>query len=96
MSIERIKQLQDRMNEKNHFKAGDLVRWKEGLRNRRFPDYGTPTLVAEVKPEPIFENLDDSGAPNFGEPLDLVLVNLDSDGDLVHYHFDSRRFELVA
>ena len=96
MSIERVKQLQARMEEKNEFKAGDVVQWKEGLKNRKWPEYGEKVLVSEVKQNPLFETMDESGSPSFGEPLDLVLARLDSDGELFHYHVDSRRFELVA
>jgi len=93
MSIERLKQLQASMAVKHTFKPGDEVVWKEGLKNRRIPAYGERALVAEVRSTPLYQEDADSGTPDFGEPLDLVLAHLDRDGDLVHHHADSRRFE---
>lgn len=95
MSMKRIKELQAKMNEKVEIKAGDIVQWKDGLKNRRWPEYGEQVLVVEVKETPLYRTHNDSGLPSFGEPLDLVLARLDSDGDFLHYHVDSRRFELA-
>ena len=39
-NIQMIKELADKMRDKHQFKAGDVVRWKDGLKNRRFPEYG--------------------------------------------------------
>lgn len=96
MSMKRIKELQAKMNEKVEIKAGDVVQWKDGLKNRKWPEYGEHVLVAEVKATPLYESPSDSGCPSFGEPVDLVLAKLDSNGDILHHHhLDSRRFELA-
>lgn len=93
MSIERLKELQQSMAVKHTFKPGDEVVWKAGLRNRRIPEYGERALVAELRDTPLYEQGADCGTSFFGEPLDFVLAHLDSDGDLIHHHVDSRRFE---
>lgn len=75
------------------FRAGQIVRWKPGLKNRRLPDDGQPAIVVEVLDTPILAREEESGSAYFREPLDIVLGILDSDGDFVMFHYDSRRFE---
>lgn len=81
------------------FAPGDLVTWKPGLKNKRFPRYGSPAVIIDVLKTPILDhdNEDGAGSPYFREPLDLVLGVIAEDGpargDLLTYHFDSRRFQ---
>lgn len=79
------------------FKPGDLVSWKPGLRNRRFPRYGAPAIVLEVLDEPVRDNEKDSGNTYFREPLGIVLGLFLHDGehrgDFLSWHFDARRFQ---
>lgn len=77
------------------FQVGQIVRWKEGLRNKRAPRYGQPAVVVEILTKPERDKTKDSGSAYFNEPLDIVLGFLDEDGDFVTYHFDSRRFEVI-
>lgn len=84
-------------HERHRFAPGDLVAWKAGLKNRRWPRYGRPAVVMEVLPTPILDSDQDSGSPYFHEPLDLVLGLFLEDGpargELVTWHFDSRRLQ---
>lgn len=76
------------------FKAGDLVRWKPGLKNRKRPAEGEPAIVFEVLDTPLFDpDSDGAGTPYFREPLSIMLGVLDDDGDFLTFHFDARRFE---
>lgn len=79
------------------FNRGDLVTWKPGLKNRCAPRYGQPAVVLDRLDPPVFDSEKDSGSTYFREPLDLVLGILwDRDpgrGELVTFHFDSRRFQ---
>lgn len=75
------------------FEAGDFVEWKPGMKNRRHPDYNQPVVVMELLEEPVLDGAKDSGSPYYREPLDVVLGFLDSDGDFISFHFDSRRFQ---
>jgi len=77
------------------FKHGDVVRWKKGLKNKKYPKEGQPCIVIEEMKAPIIQDSRDSGSPYYREPLDLVLALLDDDSDLVIFHYDKRRFELV-
>jgi len=80
------------LSERNVFTPGTLVQWKPGLRNKKKPRYGEPAIVVEVLAQPVFGKTDESGSAYFREPLDLVAGFIDTDGDFVVFHFDSRRF----
>lgn len=80
----------------HEFHVSQVVRWKKGMRNRKRPRENEPAIVISVLPEPVFDiSVKDSSAATryFREPLDIVLGVLDSDGELMTFHFDSRRFE---
>lgn len=85
------------LNAHEVFKPGDLVCWKPGLRNRRFPRYDRPAVVLEVLDVPVLDSESDSGLTYFRDPLDLVLgLFLDEGehrGNFLTWHFDSRRFK---
>lgn len=78
------------------FKVGDLVVWKHGLKNRKFPDYNKPLIVIEILEDSVFDSKEgNAGSPLFREPLNIILGTVDEDdGDLLTYHFDKRRFEI--
>ena len=80
---------------KHAFKPKQLVRWKQGLKNKGLPEYNEPAIVWEVLSEPRFDNAEAHGAgsPYFNEPLDIVLAVMDEDDDFILLHYDSRRFE---
>ena len=79
------------------FRAGDVVGWKAGLKNRRWPTYGKPAIVVEVLESPIYDTEKDSGDAYFREPLDLAVGVFIEEGphrgDFVVWHFDSRRLQ---
>jgi hypothetical protein len=80
------------------FKVGDVIRWKDRLKNKTIPPYGVPVVVVEVLPEPVLNSESSSGSKYFREPLDLVValfMENDSGGEdtIEMFHFDSRRFE---
>jgi hypothetical protein len=81
---------------KNNFKQGDLIVWKNGLRNKKLPNEGQPAVVLEVLSTPLTQHEQETGSPYFREPLDIVLAMLDEDEDLVSFYYDSRRFELYS
>ncbi len=86
-----------RFDQVHRFNLGDLVTWKPGLKNRAFPRYGQPVVVIARLEQPVYDSEKDSGSCYFHEPLDLVLGLIwDRDpgrGDLITFHFDSRRFQ---
>lgn len=75
--------------------AGEYVQWKPGMKNRRFPEYGEPTVVIEVLDAPVqVEQTPDD--EDLAEHLDLRLGLLLRDSRFVVFHFDRRRFEPYA
>jgi len=77
------------------FRPGDVVTWKEGMANRKRPKADEYGVVIEVLDKPLYGKEKSAGSPYFHEPLDLVIGLLDSDGDLVRYCYDKRRFCLA-
>jgi hypothetical protein len=77
------------------FEVGDIVKWKEGLKNKKYPKEGQLCMVLKELEKPLVQDTKDSGSPYYMEPLDLVLALLDDDSDFVIFHYDKRRFELV-
>lgn len=82
------------LEESPKFEPGDVVRWKRGLKNKKYPKEGQLCIVIEEMEEDIIQDGRDSGSPYYREPLNLVLALLDDDSDLVIFHYDKRRFEL--
>ncbi len=91
---EKLKSLHKEISKPNTFKAGDLVIWKKGLKNRARPAENEPCIVIEVLDTPIFDTEKESGTPYFHEPLNLSVGLLADDGDFLIFYFDQRRFEL--
>src|ERR1017187_10012809 len=84
------------MLKKNSFKPNQLVRWKEGLKNKALPEYNQPAIAWEILSKPLFDNpkAQVAGSPYFHEPLDIVLGVMD-EHEFVLLHYDSRRFDPI-
>ena len=91
--IEKLKQMGSLFIQEHDFKKGDIVMWKEGLKNKIRPAYGEPCVILEILEVPTFDAERDSGTPYFNEPLTLVLGMIDEDDDFVVLHYDRRRFQ---
>ena len=89
----KLRELQQKLAQEpdQPFQAGDLVTWKEGLKNRRRPKEGDPAVVVETLSEPIMNPANDAGVSVFREPLDIAIAFIDEDGDFPVYYVDSRR-----
>jgi len=74
------------------FQPGDLVQWKAGLKNKRLPQADQLGVVVEMLPAPITDEDKSASGSYFMEPLDMKIGLVDSDGDFVIFHYDSRRF----
>lgn len=80
----------------HHFQPGQFVRWKKGMKNKKFPAYGDPVIIVEILPTPVYDKKagGESDSPLFREPLDLVLGMFSkNDEEFLLFHHDSRRFE---
>jgi hypothetical protein len=89
----KLKALAGRMDQFHSFTKGQFVKWKPGLKNRRFPDYGEPAIVTAILPSPTFDPGEvTAGSPYFQEPLTFVLGTY-RDGEFLEFRLDCRRFE---
>lgn len=89
---ESLTSLAGRYLKKHEFKPLQLVQWKRGLKNMRFPHYGEPVIVIEIKPG-LVSSSENDGNPMFKQPLDLAVGKVMPDGEFCIYHMDSARFE---
>jgi hypothetical protein len=89
----KLKELAERLDQFHAFSKGQFVKWKPGLKNRKFPDYGEPAIVTAVLPIPVFDPSEGAaGSPYFQEPLTLVIGTYQDD-DFLEFRLDGRRFE---
>lgn len=79
--------------EKEDFAVGQIVKWKENLKNRKLPHQNQPAIVVAILDEPVISTDDESGSPYFLETLDIILGIVDDDGTFLTFYYDSRRFE---
>lgn len=94
--IQELKQKVEHLQKKEEFSPGDIVRWKLGLKNKKYPKEGQPAYVMECLSNAIKKEDKDPGNPYFREPLDIILACLEEDGDLLIFYYDSRRFEKIS
>ncbi|MGP1415601.1 MAG: hypothetical protein ACTTJ6_06725 [Treponema sp.] len=93
--IDLLKKCLDDYSKSSNFQVGDIVFWKENLKNRKLPAYNEPSIVIEVLSEPIYDSTSDSGSSNFKEPLTLKLGTLikdDNEMRFVIFYYDGNRF----
>lgn len=97
---ERDDQLLERyalLNVPHRFAPGMLVRWKPGLRNRRYPTADQSAVVLEVLEAPLLDTEAEPGSTYFREPLDLVLGVIltegEGRGEFLQFYCDGRRFQ---
>jgi len=81
---------------KDALKVGDIVSWKPGLTNRRYPRPGTAGIVTRIFPVPIKDTTkSEAGSPYFNEELNVSIGVIDSDGDFVEFTYDSKRLQRI-
>jgi hypothetical protein len=95
-----IETLIEKVNEfqrKEEIKKGNIVIWKKGLKNKKYPKEGQPAYVLDVQEDSFIAEKDlkrDPGSAYFLEPLNLKLAFIDDDGDLMVFYYDKSRFEV--
>ncbi len=90
--INQVTDLYNKLRNVHEFKKGQFVKWKKGLKNKKFPTEEQPAIVIKILDEPIYSDFD-SSTPYFREPLDLLLGFIGPNNDFVIFHYDKRRFE---
>jgi hypothetical protein len=91
--IEKLKAAQSLYSEKNEFSVGQIVTWKDGMRNKKNDG---PFVVVEVITTPLRDPSSEAGSPYYRENLDIVLGSIDRDGDFLCFHYDSARMRPLS
>lgn len=96
MTLSFLKEMHEKFTTNTPFKPGDIVRWKEGFKNRTLPGKDDVAVVVDVFPA-VYEPLDSEtpvDSQYFREPYDCKLGVIGG-GKFMIFHYDSRRFEVV-
>lgn|GEM_PF-1281264 len=88
----KLKENFDFFKVEHDFQEGLLVRWKKGLKNRKYPGYDEPAIVIKTLDKPVYSDETESGSRYFREPLDIILGVIIND-DFEIFHYDRRRLE---
>jgi hypothetical protein len=95
--IDKLRIVVNNFKKPSDIEEGDIVIWKQGMKNKKYPKENQPAYVLQVHEASVKEKEDrDSGTPYFMEPLNLQLAFIDDDGDLVTFYYDKRRFKIIA
>jgi hypothetical protein len=87
-----LRKVYQKLLEPNEFKVGELVKWKDGLKNKKRPYPNQPAIVVQLLEKPDQVN-EEAGSPYYREPLDIILGLFDDDDEFLMYYYDKRRFE---
>ncbi|MDQ2752970.1 MAG: hypothetical protein M3R72_08105 [Bacteroidota bacterium] len=88
--IEQLQKRKSLLSQKETFSEGDIVMWKDGLKNKRFPDYKQLCIITKLI-EPVIIDKEDS---TFIEFLDIEIGFITESDDFICYNNDSSRFQL--
>jgi hypothetical protein len=92
--VEDLKKRNTLFSQKYNFNKNDIVKWKKGLKNRKFPTENQPAIIVDILNPPLKNTEQEAGSPYFRESLDVILGIIDEKrGDFIVFHYDSRRFE---
>lgn len=91
--LEDLRSRKKNLDETVDFKVGDIVIWKDKLKNKNFPLHGQPAIVMEIYDQPLFDQSAQIGSHIFREPHDIVLGLIMENGDFLTFHYDKRRFK---
>jgi len=95
-NIEDLRKKHALFTRKDDLQVGDIVFWKPGLTNRRYPLAGTAGIVTRVFPVPVKdESKSEAGSPYFNEELTVSVGIIDNEGDFVEFTYDGRRLERI-
>lgn len=91
---EQLKLRRERFLEEIEFEAGELVQWKIGLKNRRYPKYDEPAIVMEVLDKPVLNDESTPASPYYKEELTVKIGFLiDGDNDFLVFLVDKKRLK---
>ncbi len=69
------------------FSMGNIIIWKDGMKNKRLPEYAQPCIVMRINNPPVYDT-------DIHEFLNIVLGFI-TDGDFLTFSYDSKRFKIL-
>lgn len=93
--IPKLRSARERLQTPSRLAAGDIVCWKEGLRNGAHPGFHEFGIVTEVLETPVVLTNAEPGSAHFHEKLDIRVMVFPHPDYGVEYLYDSRRMEKV-
>ena len=91
--IAQLKSVGKSFLKKESLEVGQIVKWKENLKNRKLPHKNQPAIVIAILYQPVISTDKDTGTPYFLETLDIILGVIVENGTFLTFYYDSRRFE---
>jgi len=92
--VQHLKTIHQKLLEPHELQVGDVVKWKQGLKNKKRPYPNQPAIVIELLEKPLIERSgEETGSPYYREPLNIILGLFDDDDEFLMYYYDKRRFE---
>ena len=91
--IAQLKSVGKSFLKKESLEVGQIVKWKENLKNRKLPHKNQPAIVIAILYQPVISTDKDAGTPYFLETLDIILGVIVENGTFLTFYYDSRRFE---
>jgi len=88
--IEKLEKRAASLKEVSSFNVGDIVCWKDGLKNKRLPDYRQPCIVLSILIPPITDDDDKS----YTEILTVELGFIAEADEFFSFKYDGNRFRL--
>ena len=87
--FENLHKRADLLKKKSFFSIGDIVVWKDGLKNKRYPNYNQPSIILTIF-NPALEDKDDV---SFTETVDIQLGFINENDEFFAFNYDSNRFK---
>lgn len=87
-----LTELRRTYEDKIELRPGDLIQWKNKLKNRKLPKYGDPAIVMEVLESPVLNTHGNVGDSNFNEACDIK-IGMYIEDTFVMFYVDGHRFQ---
>jgi len=91
ISTDELVKLAARYLEPNEFRTGDMVVWKDGMKNKMRPAYGQPVVVVELIN--LRNTSEHYGSQHWGQPETIRCAFVDNDGEFLTFPCDGNRFK---
>jgi len=86
--LEKLKKRSKDISESININVGDILIWKDGLKNKRYPSYGQPAIVlSKIEPPLIDDDV------TYNERLNIQLGFITENDEFFAFNYDGNRFK---